>query len=109
MNAKVKLMAAIAGLQLIVPTVFAQPVPVAGATFQITGRVTQVDPRSIVIRSRGANPGDWVILRREDTRFYSQIRPGDVVTIKYNMMATDVVLDATPRVVQPHYSPPRYR
>jgi hypothetical protein len=103
MNAKVKLIAAIAALQLIVPAVFAQPVVTLNSIYTITGRVIQVDPRTIVIRSRGPVSGDFVILRRENTRFYSQVRPGDLVTIKYNMMATDVSLAAPERVVVPRH------
>jgi 3-hydroxymyristoyl/3-hydroxydecanoyl-(acyl carrier protein) dehydratase len=57
----------------------------------------------MVIRSRGSVSGDFVILRREDTRFYSQVRPGDQVTVKYNMMATDVSLAAPERVVVPRH------
>jgi hypothetical protein len=113
MNAKVKVLAAIAAVQLMVPMVFAQgpvviqgPAIVEGSVYQITGRVIEVDPSRIVIRSRGANAGEWVILRRNDTRFYAQVRPGDMVSIKYNMMATDV----TPLVpVAPRVVPPRYR
>jgi hypothetical protein len=113
MNAKIKLIAAIAALQLIVPAVLADPPrPVPGSGYQITGRVIYADPRSITLRTRGPNPSDFVILRREDTRFYSQIRPGDIVTIVYNMMATDVKLDRpehVERVVPAYPVPPRYR
>jgi hypothetical protein len=105
MNAKVKVVAAIAALQLIVPTVFAQRAIIAmNSVYQVTGRVVEVDPSRIVIRSRGTNPGDWVLLRREDTRFWAQVQPGDLVTVKYNMMATDVTPMAPVRTV-----PPRYR
>lgn len=112
MNAKLKLIAGMAALQLIVPTVFADPpVPVPGATFQITGRVLAATPRNIVIRSRGPNAGDWVILRRDDTRVWSPFRVGDTVTVKYNMMATDVTpVTTVPVPVTPVPAvPPRHR
>jgi hypothetical protein len=112
MNAKLKLIAALAAVQMIVPAIFAQPrgtvvvpaptVVVPGQTvvapspvvlssmYEITGRVLEINPSRIVIRTRGPERTDWVILRREDTRFWAQVRVGDTVSIKYNMMATDV-------------------
>ena len=102
MNAKVKVVAAIAALQLIVPMAFTQGpiVAIPEAAYQVTGRVLEVTPRTIVIRGTYPNRRDWVIMRREDTRFSSQIRPGDMVNINYNMMATDVRL-VTPVPVMP--------
>jgi hypothetical protein len=90
MNAKVKVMAAFAALQLLVPTVFAQ-----GAIYQITGRVMELSDTKIVIVS---NHQRLVILRNDETRIVGPLRIGNVVTIDYKMTARIVQVVGTPRM-----------
>lgn len=90
MNAKVKVIAALAALQLLVPTVFAQT-----AIYQITGRVMELSDTKIVIVS---NHQRMIILRNNETKVVGPMRIGSVVTIDYKMTARIVQVVGTPRM-----------
>jgi hypothetical protein len=94
MNAKLKVLAALAAVQLLVPTVFAQ-----SSIYQITGRVVAVDSTKIILQS---NHQQWVILRNDETKIVGPMRLGSIVTIDYKMLARIVQAVSVP-------VPPRLR
>lgn len=89
MNAKLKVLAAIAAVQLIVPTVFAQ-----NPIYQVTGRIVQLNSGMIVVRSGSQR---LVILQNKDTKVWGPFRVGDIVTIDYRMVATNIQPVGPPR------------
>jgi hypothetical protein len=100
MNAKVKVIAAVAVVQLIVLALFAQhrnrgfshdPV------YQITGRVMQVNADRIVIRAQLPDRGTFVVFQTIETQFWGAVRVGDTVAIDYKMVAVKVTPVGPPR------------
>lgn len=90
MNVKLKLMAALAAAQLLIPSVFAQT-----AIYQITGRVFELSDTKIVIIS---NHQRLIVLRNNETKIVGPLRIGSIVTIDYKMLARIVQVTGVPRM-----------
>ena len=82
MNTKIKLLAAIAALQLIAAPVFA-----AGKTYQVTGPVVEINDQAIVVQ-KGSEK--WEIARTADTKLKGTPKVGDKVTVYYTMTAASI-------------------
>jgi hypothetical protein len=82
MNTKIKLLAAIAAIQLVAAPVFA-----AGKSYQVTGPVVSIDDQMITVQK-----GDekWEIARTATTKTKGTPKVGDKVTVYYQMTATSI-------------------
>ena len=83
MNTKIKLLAAIAALQLLAAPTFAA----AGKSYQVTGPVVEITDQTIVVQK-----GDerWEIARSAATKLKGTPKVGDKVTVYYQMTATSI-------------------
>jgi hypothetical protein len=82
MNTKLKLLAAIAALQLIAAPAFA-----AVKSYQVTGPVVEINDQTIVVQK-----GDekWEIARSPGAKLKGTPKVGDKVTVHYQMTATSI-------------------
>jgi hypothetical protein len=82
MNTKIKLLAAVAALQLLAAPVFA-----AGKSYQVTGPVVEINDQTITVQ-KGSEK--WEIARAAGTKFEGTPKVGDKVTVHYTMTATSI-------------------
>ncbi len=77
-------------------TLFGGSMAMAGGakTYQVTGPVLSINESTIVIEKEKGKNERWEVARDSASKVPADLKVGDKVTIKYQMMATEVKVKA---------------